>query len=137
MMDAMLAEGAQRLADAALRTNGGRTVLLRMSAPASVGDDSEQLGLATPGFNDVVLGPVVFHKDSDVKQLVVSATAVNAALGASGVMGSPSATAADVLFKTAAGVVIDGVLWEITDSYAAEASGQAYVYWLTLRRPVR
>lgn len=137
MMDAMLAEGAQRLADAALRTNGGRSVLLRMPAPASVGDDGEQLGLATPGFNDLVLEPVVFHRDSDVKQLVVSATTVHAALGTSGVMGSSAATAADVLFKTAAGVVIDGVLWEIADSYAAEASGQAYVYWLTVRRPVR
>jgi hypothetical protein len=53
------------------------------------------------------------------------------------VLGSSAATAADVLFKTAAGVVIDGVLWEITDSYAADASGQAHVYWLTVRRPVR
>ena len=41
---------------------GGRAVLLRMPAPATAGDVTEQLGLAMPEFQDVELAPVVFRK---------------------------------------------------------------------------
>jgi hypothetical protein len=127
----VLQEGRARFAEVLLRTNGGRTVLLRMPAPASSGDDAEQLGLATPDFQDVELGPAVFHKANSVAKLLVSACAVDALLG------SLDFDAPDVLFETAVGVVIDGVLYEITNSFASQAMGEAYCYWLVLQKPER
>jgi hypothetical protein len=127
----VLQEGRARFAEVLLRTNGGRTVLLRMPAPASSGDDAEQLGLATPDFQDVELGPAVFHKANSVAKLLVSACAVDALLG------SLAFDAPDVLFETAVGVVIDGVLYEIANSFASQAMGEAYCYWLVLQKPER
>jgi hypothetical protein len=119
----VLQEGRARFAEVLLRTNGGRTVLLRMPAPASSGDDAEQLGLATPDFQDVELGPAVFHKANSVAKLLVSACAVDALLGS--------------LDFDAVGVVIDGVLYEIANSFASQAMGEAYCYWLVLQKPER
>jgi len=124
-------DGVRRAAEAALRSNGGRAVYLRMAAPAAVGYDAEQLGLATPEFNDVVLAPAVFHKADSMKQLLVSAAAVDAIVGTLGY------DSVDVLFETAVGVVIDGVLYEITESSSSQSMGTVYCYWLTLQRPVR
>jgi hypothetical protein len=126
-----MAEGVRRAAETALRTNGGRAVVLRLAAPAAQGDDAEQLGLATPQFNDVALGPAVFHKASNVKRLVIAASAVETLCGTLGF------DAVDVLFETAIGVLIDDLLYEITDSTSSQANGRAYCYWLTLVRPVR
>jgi hypothetical protein len=129
---------AQRAADVLLRCGGGRAVLLRMPAPASSGDPTEQLGLAVPSFQDVELAPVVFRKSratvADGKaattELMVSATAVNALVGSLGYL------AANVLFATAFGVVIDGVLMEIESASESEAGGTTYVYRLMLRAPL-
>jgi hypothetical protein len=124
-------EGVIRLADAVLRAVGGRGVFLRLPAPAASGDDAEQLGLASPEFQDVELGPAAFHNANSVTKLMVSSSAVRA------VVGSLAYDSAEVLFETAVGLVIDGVLYEITDTVGAEAMGQAYCYWLTLRAPAR
>jgi hypothetical protein len=126
-----MAEGVRRAAEAALRTHGGRAVVLRLAGPAAQGDDAEQLGLATPRFNDVVLGPAVFHKAGNVKRLLIAAQAVETLCGTLGF------DAVDVLFETAVGVVIDGLVYTITDSVSSQADGRAYCYWLTLERPVR
>jgi hypothetical protein len=122
---------AIRTADILLRNNGGRAVLLRMPAPAVPNNDAEQLGLATPLFQDVVLAPVVFHKANSVKKLLVSASVVEA------IAGTLAFDSADVLFETAAGVVIDDVLYTITDSFCSQSMGRPYCWWLTLERPVR
>lgn len=124
-------DGAIRSADAVMRAVGGRTVLLRLAAPAVPGSDAEQLGLATPEFQDVALGPATFHKADSVTKLLVSARAVNAALG------SLAYDSADVLFETAVGVLIDDLLYKITNSYASQAMGKPYCYWLVLEPPVR
>jgi hypothetical protein len=129
---------AQRAADVLLRCGGGRTVLLRMPAPASTGDTTEQLGLAVPSFQDVALEPVVFRKAratmADGKaaksELMISATAVNA------VVGSLGYSAANVLFATAFGVLIDEVLMEIESATESEVGGATYVYRLVLRAPL-
>jgi hypothetical protein len=129
---------AVRAADALLRCAGGRLVLLRMPAQASAGDTTEQLGLAVPEFQDVELAPVVFRKaratTADGKaakwELMVSATAVNALVGSLGY------SAASVLFATAFGVLIDGVLMEIESATESEVLGTPYVYRLVLRAPV-
>ncbi len=124
-------DGAIRLADAVMRSGGGRTVLLRLSLPAMQGNDAEQLGLATPGYQDVELGPATFHKANSVTKLLVSASAVHEVLGSLGF------DSADVLFETAVGVSIDDLLYKITNSYSSRAMGLPYCYWLTLEPPVR
>jgi len=129
---------ARRAADVLLRCAGGRAVLLRMPAPASAGDTTEQLGLAVPAFQDLNLAPVVFRKArttvADGKaarwELMVSATAV------SGLLGSLGYSAASVLFATAFGVLIDGVLMEVESATASEVGGAPYVYRLVLRVPL-
>jgi hypothetical protein len=132
MTDLLLdGDGVIRQADALLRATGGRAVLLRIAVPAAAGDDAEQLGLATPEFQDVELAPAAFHKANSVAKLVVSASAVSA------VVGSLAYDSAEVLFETAVGVVIDDALYEIADSVAAQAMGEAYCYVLTLRAAVR
>jgi hypothetical protein len=124
-------DGAIRLADAVMRSGGGRMVLLRLAAPAVPGDDAEQLGLATPQYQDLALGPATFHKADSVTKLLVSASAVHEALGSLGY------DSADVLFETAVGLLIDDLLYKITNSYSSQAMGMPYCYWLTLEPPVR
>jgi hypothetical protein len=96
------------------------------------------LGLAVPTFQDVELAPVVFRRahatTSDGKasksELMVSATAVNA------VVGSLGQSAASVLFASAFGVLIDGVLMEVESVTESEVGGAPYVYRLVLRAPL-
>jgi hypothetical protein len=131
MADLLTGDGAILHADAVMRAVGGRAVLLRMAVPAVPGDDAEQMGLATPEFQDVELAPAAFHKAGSVAKLLVSASAVSA------VVGSLAYDSAEVLFETAVGVVIDGVVYAIAGSVASQAMGQAYCYELTLVAPVR
>jgi hypothetical protein len=126
-----------RAADALLRVGGGRNMLLRAPAPAAAGDETEQLGLATPLFQDFELGPAVFRKargsmaadKTERWELMVSATAVQ------GLTGSLACSAASVLFAGALGVVIDGVLMEIESATQSEVGGMPYVYRLLLQAP--
>jgi hypothetical protein len=134
---------AVRAADVLLRCAGGRSVLLRMPANASAGDTTEQLGLAVPEFQDVELAPVAFRKARQAAsaltvavdkatrwELMVSATAVQK------VVGSLGYSAASVLFATAFGVLIDGVLMEVISATESEVFGAPYVYRLVLRAPL-
>jgi hypothetical protein len=134
---------AVRAADVLLRCAGGRSVLLRMPTNASAGDTTEQLGLAVPEFQDVELAPVVFRKARQAAsaltvavdkatrwELMVSATAVQK------VVGSLGYSAASVLFATAFGVLIDGVLIEVISATESEVFGAPYVYRLVLRAPL-
>jgi len=131
--------GAQvRMADVLLRSLGGRTVLLHVPAPAIPGDIGEQLGLATPLFQDIALGPAALRKvrpriaTAETErpaeyELLLSASAVKRAVG------SLAFDSADVLFAQAGGVVIDGQLMEITSATSAEGFGSVYLYRLGLR----
>jgi hypothetical protein len=142
MADLVNGAGAVRAADALLRCAGGRSVLLRMPVQASAGDTTEQLGLAVPEFQDSELAPVVFRKARQAAtteaaagkaarwELMVSATSVNRLVGALGY------SAASVLFGTAFGVLIDGVLMEIVSATESEVFGTPYVYRLVLSAPV-
>jgi hypothetical protein len=137
------AAAAVRAADVLLRCAGGRSVLLRIPAPASAGDTTEQLGLAVPEFQDVELSPVVFRKTRQAEsalsadgskaarwELMISASAVEALTGSLGY------SAASVLFATAFGVLIDGVLMEVVSATQSEIFGTPYVYRLILAAPV-
>ena len=129
------AGAAQRAADALMRAAGGRSVLLRLPAPAVPGDPAEALGLATPLFTDVPLGPAVFRKarpsgaqGQPVRwELMISASAV-ARVTPPQAYGSAAA-----LFASAAGVLIDSQFFELIEATETQAFGQTYMYRLLLR----
>lgn len=131
MADLLCSDAAVRNADALLRANGGRAVLLRLPAPAVTNNDGEQLGLATPQFQDVELAPAAFRAAAKTSTLLISGSAVKA------VVGSLQFNSAEVLFETAAGIVIDGVLYTILSSTATTADGATYLYSLDLLAPDR
>ncbi len=133
-----MSAGHVRMADALLRSVGGRTVLLHIPAPAIPGDIGEQIGLAAPLFQDVALKPALLRKvrpkiatamneQPAQYDLLVSASAVAT------VVGSLAFQSADVLFAQACGVMVDGELLEITSATAVEGFGSVYLYRLGLR----
>ncbi len=137
-----------RAADVLLRALGGRSVILRMPAPAVPADPTEQLGLATPEFQDLPLAPAVYRKaratPAEAKparsELLVSASAVER------LVGSLAYASASVLFANAVGILAapvtdsvtnpDPVLFEIVAVSTEQAHGQPYVYRLLLRAPL-
>jgi hypothetical protein len=131
MANLLCSDAAVRNADALLRANGGRAVLLRLPAPAVANSDGEQLGLATPLFQDVELAPATFRSAGKASILLISGSAVKA------VVGSLQFNSAEVLFETAAGIVVDGLLYTILSSTATTADGATYSYSLELLAPDR
>jgi hypothetical protein len=129
---------ATSAADALLRSCGGRGVLLRMPAPAIAGDVTEQLGIATPQFQDIALWPVAFRKARALAttkgpvrwELVVSATAVT------NIVTSLAYASAGVLFESAAGVLVDEELLEIFSATEEQVFGQPYAYRLVVLAPL-
>src|ERR1039457_628175 len=105
MSDANATNASARATDVLLRAMGGRTVMLRMPAPAVPTDPTEQLEIATPAFQDLPLAPVVYRKAratlADGKpaksELLVSATAVER------IVGSLAYASASTLFATLIG----------------------------------
>ena len=123
-------DAAVRVAETLLRGTGGRAVLLRLPMAAAGGDEAEQIGLATPGFNDVELAPCVFRKAGSRTVLLVSAAEVQK------IVGSLAFDSAAVLFKVAVGVVVDGVLLEIEGVVPVESVGIAVCYRVGLKTAV-
>jgi hypothetical protein len=136
---------AARAADVLLRALGGCSVRLRMLAPAVPADPTEQLGLATPEFQDLALAPVVCRKaraavngnqlstDQAARwDLLVSATAVEK------LVGSLAYASASVLFANACGVLTgEGAeLLEILSATQEPLLGRPYVYRLLVRAPL-
>jgi hypothetical protein len=136
-----------RAADILLRAMGGRTVMLRVPAPAVPADPTEQLGIATPLFQDLPLAPVVYRKARATlaegkpakSELIVSASAIER------LVGSLTYASASILFANAVGILAgpatdfgadtDAELLDIVSASAEEAYGQPYVYRLILRAP--
>jgi len=127
----------QRASDALLRCLGGTTVLLRLPTPGSAASDAEQLGEATPAYEDIPLSPAVFRrlrpqmKDAEANryELLISASSVQAQLG------FLQLASTDQLFAMASGVMVDGELMPIEAVAEAEAFGRPYVYRLIVREP--
>ncbi len=139
MSDLVSATGASaRAADVLLRAMGGRSVMLRMPAPAIPSDVTEQLGIATPAFRDIPLGPIVYRKARATVtagkaakwEMLVSATVVES------LVGSLTYDSASVLFAAAYGVLSDDELFEIESATQEQVFGQPYVYRLVLRAPL-
>ena len=133
----MAGDAARRSAECLLRGVGGSAVTLRLPAPAAMPAITDELGLATPEFQDVELSPVVFRKarqqlreDGARWELMVSAIAVAGVLGGAGV------TDASDLFSGAFGVLSDGVLLEIVSASSSDIGGEPCVYRLVLRVPL-
>jgi hypothetical protein len=128
---------ATKAADTLLRAMGGRSVMLRMPAPAMPADPAEQLGLATPVFQDMPLAPVVFRKaratvvagKTTKWELLVSATAIT------NLVGSLEYASASVLFAEAFGVLCDSELLEIVSATTEQANGEPYIYRLIVCAP--
>ncbi len=112
--------------------------MLRMPAPAVPADATEQLGLATPAFQDLPLAPVVYRRArasvSEGKaakwELLVSATVVE------DLVGSLAYASASVLFASAYGVLSDDELLAIESATEEQIFGRPYVYRLVLRAPL-
>lgn len=128
----------RRAMDVLLRSAQGRTVLLRIPAPATPGSAAEQLGLATPEFQDVEMAPVVFRK-ARAKiaagkpaqwELLVSATVVKT------LAGNMSLAATSAVFASAAGVLVGEALMTIVSATGIEAGGAVCGFRLLLREPV-
>ncbi len=112
--------------------------MLRMPAPAVAADVTEQLGIATPTFQDLPLAPVAFSKARATAtqgkaaewELLVSAMAVES------LVGSTAYASASVLFAQACGVLCDDALLEIVSATPQQAFGKPYLYRLLLRAPL-
>jgi hypothetical protein len=131
------APGLVRAADALLRIAGGRAVKLRMPLAGTPSDDSEQLGMAVPGFQDVELAPVAFRRSrAAIKadgvpryELLVSATSV---MGTVGSLGYESVA---ILFQTCSGVVVGERLLFVESCMESQVNGEIYCYRVGLRGP--
>ena len=135
-----LSDSAARATDILLRAMGGRSVLMRMPALAVPDDPPEQLGLATPEFQDIPLAPAVYRKaratlaegKAAKSELLVSVYTIER------VVGSLAYASAGVLFANAVGILTgpdSTELLEIVSASTEEAHGQPYVYRLLLRAP--
>jgi len=126
-----------RASDTLLRAMGNATATLRVPAPAVPADVTEQLGLATPLFQDLPLGPVVNRKLRAVVtngkaakwELLVPASAIEK------LVGSLTYASASLLFANALGVRINpsGELLEIASATQEPVIGQPFVYRLVVR----
>jgi hypothetical protein len=124
----------QLLADALLRSVGGATALLRVTATSTDGSMSE-VGLVATAFSNVVLSPVVMRKlrptwrqnDPPQWELLVSATSVQQQVSAL------SLVSAQALFAMTLTVTVAGQDYLIESIAGNELFGQVYLYRLLLR----
>ncbi len=121
---------AARLADTLLRNHCGFVAYLRLAGVAASGD-ADQLGLGTPQYQDAPLGPAVWRKAGVDTALVVSASAM------ASLAGTNSFSSAEAMLELAVGVVVEEVLYTITNSEAIVAGGEPCAYRLTVVAPVR
>ena len=120
------AQGVVRAAEALLRTFG-ETVLLRVPCPPGGVDDAAEMGLETPAFQDVELGPGVFRKAGSASTLLIAAAGVQA------LAGTLAAGSAEALFESAAGVVVAGQMFVVEGVTAERSAGEAFCFVMKLR----
>ena len=122
------------LADALLRSVGGTSAQLRVSATSTDGSMSE-VGLVANTFAEVVLSPVAMRKlrpkfqegGQSQWELLISASSVQAQISA---MDLPSAQS---LFAMTLTATVAGQDYLIESVASNEAFGQVYLYRLLLR----
>lgn len=125
---------AQMLADALLRSVGGTTALLRVTA-CSTDPCTSEVGLLPTTFAQATLSPVVMRKQRPTWQeggpskweLLVSATSVEQQVAALDLQ------SAQALFAMTLAVTVAGQDYLIESIASNEAFGQVYLYRLLLR----
>ena len=120
-----------RLAETALCSRGSSITMLRMPGLATSGADAEQLGLATPQFQDEPIGPTVWRKAGVDTTLLVAAGAIARLVGSTGFV------SAEALFEAAAGVVVDGIFYTILNSEPIVSGDVPCGYRLSVAGPIR
>lgn len=124
----------QMLADALLRSVGGVTAQLRVTATNTDGGMSE-VGIVPTTFSSVILSPVVMRKlrpswkqnDQPQWELLVSATSVEAQVSAL------SLASAQALFAMTLTITVAAQDYLIDSIASNEVFGQVYLYRLLLR----
>ena len=104
-------------------------MLLRLPGVAVSGADAEQLGLSTPMFQEVPVGPAVWRRTGSEAVLLIGARAI------AELVGSGEAGSAESLFQTAVGVLTGGLLYVIQNAEAVTAGDVPCAYLLTLQAP--
>lgn len=124
------AEAARRSAEALLQTMAGDAVVLRMPS-LPVGDsDAEDLGLGSPGFQDVVLSPALVRvATGGTTMVLVPAAVVETALGLDG------ADAVEVALESASFVQVSDGMLQLQRVERRALFGRAYLYRLFLKKP--
>ncbi len=125
---------SQRIADALLRSVGGTSAQLRVTAANSDGAQCE-VGLVATTFAAVVLSPVLMRKlrpmwqstDAPRWELLVSAASVE------GQVRALSLSSAQALFAMTLTVTVSAQDYVIESIAGNEAFGQIYLYRLQLR----
>jgi hypothetical protein len=128
----------QFLADALLRSVGGTTAQLRVTATDTDGAQCE-VGLVATTFSDIVLSPVIMRKlrpawqdgDDSKWELLLSASSVQEQVSALELESAQS------LFAMTLTVTVAGQDYLIESIASNEAFGQIYVYRLLLREARR
>ena len=124
-----------RLADSLLRAAGGASASLLMPPLTGDATDAGQVGVNTPGFQQLPLSPAIFRRvratmqegQQDSYELLISASAVEQQVS------TLQLSSADALFRMAAGVLVDGTLFLTEAVSVSESLGQVYLYRLLLR----
>ncbi len=130
-MTGALGLNAVRLADTALRNHCGFAAMLRMPGVVVSGSDAEQLGLSSPQFQDVSMGPGVWRRAGIDTALLVGASIV------ADLVGSTGFASAEAMFEAAAGVVVEDVFYAISNSQPIVSGGAPCGYRLSVVLPVR
>jgi hypothetical protein len=128
----------QMLADALLRSVGGASASLRVTA-SNPSSDQAEVGLLSTAFYEVQLSPAVMRKlspsakgsDAPQWEMLISASSVQAQIMA---LDIPSAQA---LFALTLAITVAGMEYLIESVAANEAFGNVYLYRLTLREALR
>jgi hypothetical protein len=126
------------LADALLRSVGGASASLRVTATNPSSDQAE-VGLVSTTFYEVQLSPAVMRKmrpstkqpDAPQWEMLISASSVQAQIMALDI------SSAQALFALTLAITVAGAEYLIESVAANEAFGNVYLYRLTLREAFR
>ena len=129
-MGAPFGVNALCVANTALRNACSSPAFLRLTGVPASGD-ADQLGLGFPQYQDAPLGSAVWRKMGVDTALLVSATGLTA------LAGTGDFASVEAMLAAAPGVVVEGVLYTISNSEPIVAGGQPLAYRLTVAGPVR
>ena len=121
--------GARRAADALVGQLAAETITLRFPSPPIAGSIGEQLGLPSPEFHDLPVTPAVVRLQANRTVVLISATALETALGLSGEQDVMDA------LNAASFVEIGDRLFTLQATERRTVHGRAYLYRLLLRDP--